>query len=474
MMNRLLSSLRRPAVLPLLLAALVLAVLPGCEDEQLLEPEEADAGALFNSYVALGNSITAGYMSGGINANTQREAYPVLLAQKMGTEENFGLPLLTTPGCPPPLTQIFPAPRRAYDVDGDGAQENLDDGFCRARAPAVPSTVNNVAVPGAEVIDATSNLDPASNANPLTTFILGGRTQLEAALDADPTFASVWIGNNDVLGAALLGNPALITDGAAFAERYTDLLDGLQEADNLQGALLIGVANVTAIPALSPGAAYYQAIPKAQQAQAAPPNLQVADTCVPSAAGTVLIPFQYGATLLQIATTAAEMAAQQGQQPPVFTIDCAQDRTVLETVGAAFGGAGNIPPAIEAALAEAGTGSVSLLSTQEIVQISQAVEAFNTVIENQAEARGFAYLNPNLLFTSEAYQAQVPVFPELIDDPTNEFSRDEPFGPLFSLDGVHPSARAHQIVAQTVAAAINEEYGTSLPVDADLLPSTSN
>jgi lysophospholipase L1-like esterase len=38
------------------------------------------------------------------------------------------------------------------------------------------------------------------------------------------------------------------------------------------------------------------------------------------------------------------------------------------------------------------------------------------------------------------------------------------FGTLFSLDGVHPSSLAHRLIADSIASAINQKYGTSLPV----------
>ena len=37
-------------------------------------------GGIFDQYVAIGNSITAGYQSGGLIDSTQRRAYPFLLA----------------------------------------------------------------------------------------------------------------------------------------------------------------------------------------------------------------------------------------------------------------------------------------------------------------------------------------------------------------------------------------------------------
>jgi phospholipase/lecithinase/hemolysin len=38
-----------------------------------------------------------------------------------------------------------------------------------------------------------------------------------------------------------------------------------------------------------------------------------------------------------------------------------------------------------------------------------------------------------------------------------------PFGSFFSLDGVHPTAAAHRLIAQTLAPAINAAYRTVIP-----------
>lgn len=427
------------------MASLLLAALfAGCDNEELMAPEAPAAGDMFTRYVAIGNSITAGFQSGGINANLQMEAYPVRLAEQMGA--SFFVPELRYPGCPPPLTQIFPTTQRL---------EGGNSGTCALRQEPLPPFVSNVAVPGAEVIDALSNLDASSNANPLTTLFLGGRTQLQAALDADPTFASVWIGNNDVLGAALAGTTALVTNQARFTDYYSQILDGLESAENLQGGLLIGVADVTAVPALSAGQAYLAAIPAAQAAQVLPPNLAVSNSCAPASMGGVgdqtRVPFQHGATLIQVATA---LYQQLGQNAPTITLDCAQDRTVRQTVGAAFGSVDNIPAEIEAAIA--GTANISLLTAQEIGTLAQAVNDYNTFIAAQADRLGWAYLNPNELF--EANAQLIPPFPELVENDQTPWGTDQPFGPLFSLDGVHPSTASHRLLTDRVIATINNHY----------------
>jgi len=80
---------------------LALPIVAGCKsDDTLNSPNVIDP--MFRRYAALGNSITAGFQSVGINDSTQRRAYPALLAAAMGTSYTY--PSLNMPGCPPPLT----------------------------------------------------------------------------------------------------------------------------------------------------------------------------------------------------------------------------------------------------------------------------------------------------------------------------------------------------------------------------------
>ena len=66
------------AVLGLLLAA------AACNNDQLNRPfATTPVDPLFARYVSMGNSITAGFQSGGINDSTQQQSYAVLLAQAM-------------------------------------------------------------------------------------------------------------------------------------------------------------------------------------------------------------------------------------------------------------------------------------------------------------------------------------------------------------------------------------------------------
>src|SRR5215217_9510805 len=82
----------------------VAAAMVACDTgANTLGPKVVDP--IFRNYVAIGNSITAGYQSGGINDSTQRQSYAVLLARAMGTR--FAYPSLAMPGCAPPLTNLL-------------------------------------------------------------------------------------------------------------------------------------------------------------------------------------------------------------------------------------------------------------------------------------------------------------------------------------------------------------------------------
>ncbi len=382
--------------------AIVLAgglVLAGCDGEQV-RPLEPEGGEMFSAYAALGTSNTAGFQSGGINDSTQRASYAAMVAEAMGTE--FNLPLLASPGCPPPLVNV-------YTGETVGGAEAPD---CRGRITPPPSVLHNVAVPGARVSDALNITGEGATPTPLTTFILGGRTQVGAAQEAEPTFVSVELGSNDVLEAALSGDTTLITPPPAFAQQYGTVLDRV-DGGSVEGGVLIGVPDVTLIPHLSPGSAYYAA----DQQGAFPPTFSVDASCSPDQLGDVsLVPFRYafGQLLAQ---------ARAGQS---VELDCATDPEVLQ-------------PA-------------------EIQTIRQTVAAYNGTIQQAASDRDWAYVDPNPVLVQLRQQGDIPLFPNT----SGQEAVEEPFGAYFSKDGIHPSRQLHQRFAAAVVQAINEQYDTSL------------
>jgi len=409
-----LSSVRLSSVRTVVLLLMVGPLLVGCNDDTLTPQRQSDQNALFDRYVSLGNSITAGFQSGGITAQTQMNAYPVLLSQQMQTE--FSIPRLRPPGCPPPLIQFFdengfPDPQRP---------PNAPD--CALREVTPPLVTNNVAVPNATVLDViTNDMDQGASPNALTQFLLGDRTQIEAAREANPTFATVWIGNNNVLGPAVNGT-ANVTPPSEFESRYTSMLDSLTSFNDLRGGVLVGVANVAFTPFFSPGPVYFAL----DQAGQFPDNFEVAancDTQDPNTGLTPLVSVAYGFTLLG-------QAAQNPSQ--TITLDCAATNTPV-------------------------------LTLTEVSTLAGTVQQYNAFIQQQAQQRGLAFLNPNTVF------AALYTNDDGDQDPTNDLipkfpdpDSDQPFGQFFSLDGVHPSSATHRVVADQLVQVINNTYDTNL------------
>ena len=151
----------------LLGAALTGALLAAaCHNDELFRPANTQPiDPLFTTYVAMGNSITAGFQSAGINDSTQLQSYAPLLAKQMHTP--FFMPLMNRPGCPPPIDTLFRASGTPHRVGGGTGTTCA----LRRAQPIPPPYISDVAVPGALAIDGTTN---STNSNVLTTLILGG------------------------------------------------------------------------------------------------------------------------------------------------------------------------------------------------------------------------------------------------------------------------------------------------------------
>jgi lysophospholipase L1-like esterase len=405
--------------------ALGILALGACHSDDSLnppgDPPVPSAGALFQRYVSMGNSITAGFQSAGINDSTQSRSYAVLLATAMGTA--FDRPSLNLPGCPPPFVNNVTQTRLTLP----GLPPTTGSSCFLRQSNLTP---NNVAVPGARATEILTNFGvPVSASNALTTLFLGGRTQLQAMQDQDPTFVSLWIGNNDVLGALTSltnpGNPLAVTPVNGFQAQYTQILDSIEATG--ASAVLISVADVSVIPYASRGSVYWCI--KNQPAcgvfpAAFPPGFSVNNNCAPNAAipgskgDSVLVPWPIGVPKIAAAAQGASTA-----------LDCTVDAEVV-TPG-------------------------------EFAGLRDAVAGYNAFIQSEAAARGWAFVDINAPLLQAVGLGIIPPFPDLSQALSGG---NVGFGPLFSLDGVHPSTMAHRLVADSVASAINATYSTAIPV----------
>ena len=403
-------------------AALIAVVaLAACTDNpKLLGPATPAGGDIFKSYVAIGNSITAGYQSSGINDSTQRQSYAKLLAGQMGTQYHYAS--LNMPGCSPPVANFQTQARVLTGAPAGTTQATLQPCYLRASA-SVTDILNNVAVPGARVLDPTSATTVASNA--LTTFILGGKTQVQRALDARPTFTTIWIGNNDVLEAGASGilvptagiSPGIVSTQAQFQASYDAMITQLVDSEPSLKGVLIGVVQVAGIPLMQSGALIASS-PAIQAGinQAAGQPVTIHPNCTGSAS-LVSVP-----QLIPL--------IRSGAHPALISCD-----------------PGVVPGTL--------VGDLFVLDATEQATLGAAINGYNNYIKSKADAIGFAYYDPNVLLAAKKATGEIPPFP-------NFASTNQTFGTFISLDGIHPTAAAHKAIANDLIGVINAKYGTSL------------
>jgi lysophospholipase L1-like esterase len=195
----------------------------------------------FQTYVSIGDSLAAGYSSGSLVETHQQYSVPALLARQAGQASNFQQPLISEPGIPAELTLVSLPATIVPKSDRTGAPRNL--GLARP--------YNNLAVPGAIALDAlTDNGVGRSGLSPVILRGLG--SQVEQATALRPTFITLWIGNNDVLGAAVAGRAiegVTLTPKSVFRQAYSGIVAALART----GARIVAanLPDVTTIPFVS-------------------------------------------------------------------------------------------------------------------------------------------------------------------------------------------------------------------------------
>ncbi len=178
-------------------------------------------------YVALGDSLTHGYMNGCVVKYGQVDSYSAVVARSVGA--NYQQPLIDDPGlggCQL-LTSLAPT----FSVKpSTGKPMNA----------TLATPYNNLGVAGYKVADVVTKTGDTPVG--LTDTVLRGQgTALAQAVKLAPTFVSVWIGNNDELGAmtsAIVIDGVTLTPRAAFKASYETILKTLQAA---QGGKASGV-----------------------------------------------------------------------------------------------------------------------------------------------------------------------------------------------------------------------------------------
>jgi len=393
----------------LAIAILVILTLPAAA---------ARGKADFTKYVALGDSYGAGVVNSSLVETHQRVNYVALLA-KQGKAQDFQIPTVSQPGISPELQLVSINPLLILP---------------KAATPGFPNNVelqrpyNNLSIPGArahDLLELTGFGEPDTTAKLFAQFILRGLgTSVEQTIALQPTFISLWIGGNDVLGAVLAGTPAALTPIEEFRADYDKIVDTLTTGVPNAGMVLGSVADVTSVPF----------------ATTIPPVI------INPATGQPLI--VAGAPVFYIADLGN---GQVGPLPPGSLVTLAASSFLATGYGIPAELAPVLPPLPD--IGKPLPDSV-VLTPQEIATINQRVQQVNAAINET----GSKYDIPVVNFASFFEEIKLGLN-------LGGIRLDNAFltGGVFSYDGFHPTDLGYALIANAFIRTINDAYGTSIP-----------
>lgn len=220
-------------------------------------------------FVALGDSITAGYADGALYYEAQQNTYPNLIAQqyKLIQPIEFTQPLVSPDSVGigflgrsrlilkrDVVSSNTPTFRLSY-MANQGDQSVFSSNIYHNSGP-----FNNMAIPGAKLLHLlfSGYGNPQLGEGNYNSFFtrmasnIENTSVLSDALQQDPTFFALYIGNNDVLGYAMRGGtmdsitPLHGKPGEGFESTLEFIIDQLMQ-NGAQG-ILATIPNITTIP----------------------------------------------------------------------------------------------------------------------------------------------------------------------------------------------------------------------------------
>ncbi len=390
----------------------------GCEDRSdLTAPDlSVDTGvADFTRYVALGNSLTAGVQSGALFQSGQNYSYAALIAKQVNT--TFEIPFISDPGLPSGANGRI----EVLSIDPFVTTINTNKG--QPINSTYPQPYNNLGVPGAfvyDILNATNANDCytaiyAQSPNPLFDLILRGKgSEFTQAKLQQPTFLTLWIGNNDVLGYATSGGTISYTPEQNFAGLYSLLIDSIKTLN--AKVVIANIPDVSAIPFFT----------------------TVGDQMRLSGITTIwginynnqTIPMNLSSTLITLPAT--ELLYDASGNP----------------TGIGFSQSNPLPNNV-------------LLDSVEISVIKNVVNSYNTTINNLVSNKdNFVLVDIHSLLN---FYRKNDLLGGIETDGIR-FSTTFVTGGMFSLDGVHLTSQGYALVANEFIKVINNKFNAKIPL----------
>jgi lysophospholipase L1-like esterase len=448
------------------------------DEDAVVEIPITSGSASFAKYVALGDSFAAGYSDGALFKAGQENSYVNILAQQfipaggvaitnpfmldnLGGFSNGGVQI---PKFPTRLTFNGKAPVNVPGITSTGITARLSGQFTNMGIPGAKSyhliAPNYGDIAGVFAVPSTANPYFARFSSSPTTSVLAD------ALAQNPTFFSLFIGGNDVLGYATNGgvptsqdsaNGDDITPTATFDFAYNTLVTKLTE----KGAKGV-VANLPYVTTLP----YFTTVPfnpvALDATKAAQLNLGYAQyngglqamvtnkLLTAEEATRRTIKFVAGNNAVVIVDSYLTNLSAYGV--PSYRQATKEDLVVLlarNVIGTNVGGDPTKINGVSVPLSDKW-----VLSKDEVAEVKVATDAYNGIIVKAAESKGLAFVDAKTAMTQLATTG--------VRFGNYHMTAAYVTGGAFSLDGVHPSPRGYAYIANLFVNAINTKYGATL------------
>jgi len=467
-----------------------------CSDDDITEepgiaPVVYTSGtADFTTYVSVGNSLTAGYSDNALFREGQENSMPVMLASNFSLAGggDFKVPFmadnlggLTLGGAP-----LAGFGNRLFLSFTTGSPNPIPVSGAGTTEVSTPLTgpFNNMGVPGAKSYHLGApgygNVQALPNANPyfIRMATSASTTILADVLSQNPTFFTLWIGNNDVLGYATSGgagvdhnitgnlNPATygssdITNTNTFASVYDGILQAMTASPSVSGGVLANIPDVTTIP-------YFKTVPHnpvpLDAATAALVNgayAQYNGGIQQYLAGSAITPEEAALRTISFSASAtnAVVIIDEDLTPlpglPNYRQATSNDLLVLPS--RSFIGTladPNNPTSINGVAVPLADKWV--LTPQEQASVATAITGYNQTIATLASQYNLALVDANTYLTTVAASG-------ITLQDGSRVTATYATGGAFSLDGVHPSPRGYSLLSNLFIEQINAKYGSNLP-----------
>lgn len=477
-------------------------------DDPVKDENYSSGDVDLSRYVALGDSLTAGFKDGTLYLDGQLDSFPNILSQLFAEAgggafvqplvgDNLGgllaggvdiaspneqLPRLVLANISGSLTPIRQSGTRTMDL---------------ALSPLTGGPYNNMGVPGAKSFHITANgygnFSNLPNANPWAIYLNiadGTNNILGESLSLAPTFFTLWIGNNDVLGYATgggVGNDsstttaygltsADITDPVnVFTPTYNAIVTNLTSGG--AKGILVNIPSIVDIPFFT--TVPFNSIPlDATQAAGlnafyAAYNAEIAEAVADGAITSIegdqrTISFTAGQNaMVMIDKDLSDLPAINAiyVDAPLKLRQTTEADYMLLPLASIIGEARVDNPACTGEVLIGQTvGTIAplidceVLSANEADEVEMARSAYNTTIETLA-----ASSSDLALYDAAADLADLNDG-DGISFGTGTVNSTFATGGAFSLDGVHPTAKGYAIIANGIIDTMNASFsGTDLP-----------